>query len=241
LPSKWTRSSPSAPDPLDPGQTGFAHRGLHFGSAFPESSFIAFAAALERGAGIETDLRLTADNRIVLFHDPDCWRMCASRMRIAESTLGQLSRLSVGEHPIPTLESLFTLVGGRVPLLLEVKVEDDVWRWVAALKSALAGYHGPFGIMSFDPRIPRLLKTNMPEVRRGLLIQAGLPAWKRKLYRWLADPQFLAVEYPDLTQAWVARARLRMPVYAWTIRSTAERAQAVVHADALIWEADGRP
>ena len=239
--SKWTRSSPSAADPLDPGPVGFAHRGLHSGAAFPENSFIAFAAALERGAGIETDLRLTADNRIILLHDADAWRMCASPMRIAQSTLAQLARLRVGEHPIPTLESLLTLVQGRVPLLLEVKVEEDVWRWMAALKSALAGYHGPFGIMSFDPRIPRLLKTNMPELRRGLLIQAGLPAWKRKLYRWLGDPQFLAVEHPDLPQPWVAKARLSMPVYTWTIGTAAERAQAAVHADALIWEADGRP
>jgi hypothetical protein len=32
-----------------------------------------------------------------------------------------------------------------------------------------------------------------------------------------------------------------MPVYSWTIRSESERAQAAVHADALIWEGDGRP
>ena len=29
--------------------------------------------------------------------------------------------------------------------------------------------------MSFDPRIPRLLKTNMPDVRRGLVIRDSLP------------------------------------------------------------------
>ena len=32
-----------------------------------------------------------------------------------------------------------------------------------------------------------------------------------------------------------------MPVYTWTIRTAAERAQAEVQADALIWEADGGP
>src|SRR5580765_3579409 len=112
LPSKWTRSSPSGPDPLDPGPAGFAHRGLHSGAAFPENSLIAFAAALELGAGIECDLRLTRDNRIVVFHDADAWRMCASPLRIGASTLGELARLSVGEHPIPTLESLLALVGG---------------------------------------------------------------------------------------------------------------------------------
>ena len=58
---------------------------------------------------------------------------------------------------------------------------------------------------------------------------------------WLADPQFLAVDRAALGKAWVARVRRRMPVYSWTIRTPSERAQATVHADALIWEADGRP
>jgi glycerophosphoryl diester phosphodiesterase len=235
------RSSPSGADPLDPGPAGFAHRGLHYGPGFPENSLIAFAAALEMGAGIECDLRLTADNRVLVFHDADAWRMCASPTRIGGSTFDELARLRVGEHPIPTLESLLELVAGRVPLLLEVKVGSDIWRWVPALRCALKDYAGPFGVMSFDPRISRLLKTNMPEVRRGLVIRDSLPAWRRKVAMWLADPQFLAVDRKALGKSWVARVRTRMPVYSWTIRTPAERAQAQVQADALIWEGDGRP
>jgi glycerophosphoryl diester phosphodiesterase len=235
------RSSQFAPDPLDPGPAGFAHRGLHYGSGFPENSLIAFAAALEMGAGIECDLRLTADDRIVVFHDPDAWRLCASPLKIGQSKLKDLLRLRVGEHPIPTLESLLSLVAERVPLLLEVKVERDLWRWMPALERDLAGYEGRFAVMSFDPRIPRLLKTNMPDVRRGYLIPAQLSRFRRRLYRKLADPHFLALQQPLLRQSWVASARRRMPVYAWTIRTAAERRQAEVQADALIWEADGRP
>jgi glycerophosphoryl diester phosphodiesterase len=235
------RSSPSGPDPLDPGPAGFAHRGLHEGSAFPENSLTAFAAALELGAGIECDLRLTADDRIVVFHDADAWRMCASPLRIGQSTHGELSQLRVGEHPIPTLESLLSLVAGRVPLLLEVKVEKDVWRWAPALKRSLATYEGPFGVMSFDPRIARLLETNMSAVRRGYLINAKLTSLRRGLYTRLADPHFLAVEHSVLGRSWTVKARTRMPVYAWTIRTAEQRAQAEVQADALIWEGDGRP
>jgi glycerophosphoryl diester phosphodiesterase len=69
------RSSRSVPDPLDPGPAGFAHRGLHHGAGFPENSLLAFAAALELGAGIECDLRLTADDQILVFHDADAWRL----------------------------------------------------------------------------------------------------------------------------------------------------------------------
>jgi glycerophosphoryl diester phosphodiesterase len=235
------RSSPSGADPLDRGGVGFAHRGLHYGSGFPENSFIAFAAALEMGTGIECDLRLTADNKVMVFHDPDAMRICGSPLRIGRSSWRDLSRPRVGEHPIPTLESLLDLVRGRVPLLLEVKVEGDVWRWAPALKQALHGYGGPFGLMSFDPRLPRLVKTNLPTLRRGLVIEDGLAPARRRFAMWLADPQFIAVERTALGKPWVASARQRMPVYSWTIRTAAERAQAAVHADALIWEADGRP
>jgi len=235
------QSSPSSVDPLDPGPAGFAHRGLHHGAQFPENSLLAFAAALEIGAGIECDLRLTADNRIVVFHDADCWRLCASPLRIGASTLNELGRLHLGEGPIPTLESLLVLVAGRVPLLLEVKVDGDIWRWVPALRRALSGYDGAFGVMSFDPRLPRLLKTNWPASRRGLVVRDRLSPWRRGLAIWLASPHFLAVDRLALTRPWVAAARRRLPVYSWTIRSAAERSEARTRADALIWEADGRP
>ena len=167
--------------------------------------------------------------------------MCSSHLMIGKSTYAELRRLRVGDGPIPKLESLLSLVGGRVPLLLEIKVDDDVWRWMPALKRALRDYRGRHGVMSFDPRIPRLLKTNHPRVRRGLVLKDNLSPLRRRMAMWLADPQFLAVERTALGKSWVAKERERMPVYSWTIRGPQQRAQAQVHADALIWEADGRP
>ena len=235
------RSSPSDPDPLDPGPKGFAHRGLHYGAGFPENSLLAFAAALEFGAGIECDLRLTSDDQILVFHDQETWRMCSSHLMIGRSTHSELSRLRVGDGPIPTLESLLSLVAGQVPLLLEIKVDNDLWRWMPALKRALRDYRGRHGVMSLDPRISRLLKTNHPRVRRGLVLKDNLSPLRRRMALALSAPQFLAVERSALGKSWVAKERDRMPVYSWTIRGPQQRAQAQVHADALIWEADGRP
>ena len=202
---------------------------------------MAFAAALEFGSGIECDLRLTADDKVVVFHDRDTWRMCSSPLIVGESTHAQLSRLRVGEGPIPTLESLLQLVKGQVPLLLEIKVDGDIWRWMPALKDALSDYRGRYGVMSFDARIPRLLKTRLPGVRRGLVIKDSLSPLRRRLALWLADPQFIAVERTALGRSWVARCRERIPVYSWTIKGPQQRAQGAVQADALIWEGDGRP
>jgi glycerophosphoryl diester phosphodiesterase len=235
------QSSPSEPDPLDPGPQGFAHRGLHYGAGFPENSFVAFAAALEFGAGIECDLRLTADDQILIFHDRETWRMCSSHLLVGQSTHAELSRLRVGDGPIPTLESLLELVKGQVPLLLEIKVDGDIWRWMPALEKTLGHYRGRHGVMSFDPRISRLLKTNHPKLRRGLVVRDSWSLPRRRLALALADPHFLAVERTALGKSWVAGERKRRPIYTWTIRGPEQRTQAQVHADALIWEADGRP
>ncbi len=193
------------------------------------------------GAGIELDVRLTADDEIVIFHDADTMRLCGEPTKVAQATLEQLLRLRVSGHPIPTLGSLLSLVAGRVPLLLEVKVDKDLGRWIPALRRELSAYRGPYGVMSFDPGIGRLVKISLPHVRRGLVLENNLPSARRALAMWLADPNFIAVEKTALGKRWVDRVRRRIPVYGWTIRSAPERAQAAVHADALIWEADGRP
>lgn len=246
------RSSRSAPDrtsptddPLDPGPVGFAHRGLHDGATFVENSVRAFAAALEGGAGIECDLRLTADDQVVVFHDADALRLCGSPAVIARSSLAELARFSVGGHPIPTLKQLLALVDGRVPLLLEAKIDASdrgrFWSFGRALLAALDGYTGAVGVMSFEPRLSRWLKTNAPHMRRGLVLRDRLSLSRRWGSMMLADPQFLAIDRTALGQPWVARARRRMPVYSWTIRTADERAIAESLCDALIWEHDGRP
>ena len=167
--------------------------------------------------------------------------MCSSRLVIGKSTHAELNQLRLGEGPIPTLKSLLALVNGAVPLLLEVKVDNDIWRWMPALKPLLTFYSGPLGLMSFDLRLPRLVKRDMPHVPRGLVIRDSLPTVCRKIAIWLADPEFVAVERTALAKPWVSRIRERMPVYSWTIRTADQRSQAQVHADALIWEGDGRP
>jgi len=235
------RSSPSRPDPLDPGPAGFAHRGLHFGSDIPENSLAAFDAAVEFGAGIECDLRLTADGRIIIFHDADARRLCSSSLQIRKATWKDLAGLRISGHPIPLLEDLLQRVAGRVPVLLEVKTQGDVRQWGPVLRRELAGYTGAFAVLSFDPRLVGGLRSEMPGVRRGLNVSNDLSALRRSLAIRHAAPDFLGVERTALGKPWVARARHLMPIYSWTIRTTAERAQAEVHADALIWESDGRP
>lgn len=238
--SRWTRLLRSATDPLDPGPLGFAHRGLH-GSGRPENSLRAFAAAIEAGAGIECDLRLTADNRILVFHDADARRLCGSLAVIGRSRAADLRDLRIGDEPIPTIGAMLDLVGGRVPLLLEVKTQGDIRRWAEPLARALKGYRGGFGLMSFDPLLIGLLRRGAPAWRCGLVIADRLTPWRRRLALALASPHFLAVETSAVPRQWVAAARRRRPVYSWTVRGPEQRIALSDRVDALIWEGDGRP
>ena len=235
------QSSRPRPDPLDPGRAGFAHRGLHDGWDVPENSLAAFEAAIEFGAGIECDLRLTADGHVVAFHDRDAARLCGKPHRISRSTLLDVSSFTVADRRIPTLQTMLELVAGRVPLLMEIKIDRNVRRLAFALERGLVGYPGRFGVMSFDPRIVRQLKARMPSALRGLVIRDRLSRVERSIALHVAAPDFLAVEHSAVGKRWVTKARQRVPVYSWTITSQAQRAQAEVHADALIWEGDGRP
>lgn len=241
------RSSQSSPDlrgvdPLWPGRNGFAHRGLHRAPAIVENSLTSFVAAIELGCGIECDVRLTADNKLVVFHDRDTARLTGIARSVAQSNYSELADLKVGNHPIPLLEQMLALVAGRVPILVEIKVESNQFSRIGpALLRATCYYCGPIGIMSFDPRVARWLRTNAPFLRRGLVIRDRLKPFRRWAAMLLADPDFLAVDIAALPRSWVAAARRRLPVYSWTSRTSADAAQVRRFADAAIWESDGRP
>lgn len=236
-------SSPSRPDdPLAPGPAGFAHRGLH-GPGVPENSLAAFEAALAMGVGIECDLRLTADNVPVVFHDRDAQRLCGDPRVISRVHRDDLRDLRLGgtDGPIPTLADLLDLTDGRVPLLLELKDERNAQRFAAAVVAALHGYAGPVGVMSFAAGVGQWLAAHAPAVRRGLVLSGRDATLRRRDKLRRADPQFLAIKVSQLHQPWVHAARADTPTYSWTVRSPDDRARVERWADAAIWEGDGRP
>jgi len=222
---------------------GFAHRGLHR-PGFPENSLAAFSAATEMGAGIECDVRLSGDGQVVVFHDHDLRRMCASALAVeatrAEILAGQ-KLYDSGEH-IPRLPQLLELVAGEVPLLIELKCRGgNAARLAKAVAGELEGYAGPVGVMSFEARAIKWFARHLPRHRRGLVISERATAMDRWSGLLNAAPHFLAVDRAAISRSWVAKQRAKRWVYSWTIRDPAQRKTAEVHADALIWEGNGRP
>jgi glycerophosphoryl diester phosphodiesterase len=237
------RSSRSATDPLDPGPKGFAHRGLH-GPGIPENSLTAFRAALELGAGIECDVRLSGDGEVMIFHDHDLRRLCASALTVEATSARVLAgqRLFDSEQHIPRLRDLLDLVAGKAPILVELKCRGgNAANLARAVSAELADYAGPVGVMSFEPKATRWFAKHRPQLRRGLVISERASAFDRWRGINMSAPHFLAVDRVALVRPWPAKVREKHWLYSWTIRTPADRETAQVHADALIWEADGRP
>ena len=233
----------SNPDPLDPGPRGFAHRGLH-GPGVPENSLAAFRAAIEAGAGIECDVRLSADGKVVVFHDHDLQRLCASALTIEATPAAMLAGqrlLGTNEH-MPRLLDLLEVIGGRVPMLIELKCRGgNAAKLAEAVVADLVGYDGPVGVMSFEPAVGKWLARHAAEVQRGLVISRNASAFDRWRCLRASSAQFLAIDCGVVARPWAARERKARWVYSWTIRSAGDRQTAEIHADALIWEGDGRP
>jgi glycerophosphoryl diester phosphodiesterase len=222
---------------------GFAHRGLHR-PGVPENSLAAFRAAILAGAGIECDVRLSGDDKVVIFHDHDLRRLCASALAVETTpatVLAGQKLFDTGEH-IPWLSELLDLAAGQVPILIELKCRGgNATRLAKAVAGELADYAGPVGVMSFEPAVAKWFSRQFPDRRRGLVVSERASAFDRWRSIANASPHFLAVDRATLGRSWVAKEHGRRWVYSWTIRTPAERETAEVHADALIWEGDGRP
>lgn len=102
-----------------------AHRGAS--AVCPENTMIAFERSLELGAtGMETDVQMTSDGRLVLIHDETLSRTAGVEGWVKDITYDQLRTYDAGSwfhndfagERIPSLEELFRLVQGKEPCLI---------------------------------------------------------------------------------------------------------------------------
>jgi len=230
------------------GKFTFAHRGLH-GSGVPENSPSAFAAAIEQGFGIESDVQRSGDGRPMVFHDWELDRLTGESGPVAARNAEQLARIALSgsaDH-ICTLRQFLDQVAGRVPLLIEVKSRRElpVSALCREISRELETYSGLHGVMSFDPRVSRWFAGNSPHTVRGLVVTEeggkGLVGrLRRRLAFWHARPDFLAYDIRDLPSRFPARQRQRgLPLATWTVRSAELRERAQAYADAPIAEGAG--
>jgi len=99
----------------------YAHRGL--ASRAFENTLGAFESALEAGVfGIELDVSMVRDGRLVCFHDRDLSRISGNRDRLRSTRFSELRGIPLeGRERVPTLEEAMDVIGPDVPIILDVK------------------------------------------------------------------------------------------------------------------------
>src|ERR1700754_884549 len=163
----------SAPDWLTARPV--AHRGLHDAArGIIENMPGAVQAAIAGNFAIEVDLQLTADGEAMVHHDDALGRLTEGVGTLLSKTAAELKAVKFKGTPeqMMTLGDLCTLVGGRVPLVVEVKSHFDGDRkLVRRMAEVLASYSGPVVGMSFDPDQVLALREIMPNLPRGITAQ----------------------------------------------------------------------
>ncbi|MFZ2537852.1 MAG: glycerophosphodiester phosphodiesterase family protein [Oscillospiraceae bacterium] len=212
----------------------FAHRGLH-GNGVPENSMKAFSLAAEKGFGIELDIHLTKDNRVVVIHDYDTKRVCGKSLCVEDSTYIELCGLWLENtnQKIPLFEDVLKLVDGKIPILVELKSKGTKTTLCPFAAKTLDDYKGKYCIESFSPFIVSWFFKNRKNVVRGQLSQkmktVGGNNFKNKLLgfiltnlltNFITRPTFIAYNYKDVSNLSVKLCKnlFKTPIFAWTLK-----------------------
>lgn len=231
-----------------------AHRGLHdAANGLIENTIPTFDAAIERGFAIELDVQLTADQDAVVFHDHTLDRLTGQSGLVCERTRQELGAIAVtgSGGTIPSLALVLAHVDGRTPLIVEIKSKFDGNVALAdAVAGAVAAYHGPLALMSFDPAIMariRRHKTGHPlgfvAARMGWPHWQQLPAGKRFAFGYLLNGPALRADFISYDQGslpaiaplllrWIGRKKLMT----WTVRDAANAKRLKRYVDQITFE-----
>ena len=230
-----------------------AHRGLYAqDQSVPENSLPAFAAAAEKGYGMELDIQLSLDGEVVVFHDDTLARMCGIGGRVDAFPLARLREMPLAgtAERMPLLTEVFDTVAGKAPIIIELKTgprnEELCRKGLALMRAYQKQYGGAFCVESFDARIVAWFRKNAPDILRGQLtdspraLGSGRPVLDfiagNLLSIVIARPQFIAHGPGRKTAlARFAEACGAMPVY-WTAKPGDDAAALEEYYDAVIFE-----
>lgn len=144
-----------------------AHRGKT-NKKVKENTYLAIINALNdyNIDGVEFDIRLTLDNKIVLSHDSNIIRTSNGIGKIENMSLKKLQKYNFGSknfyQTIPTLDKILNIKTNKI-LLIEVKVNNNIKKFSKVLISLLKDYNlDNIYITSFNKKFLKTLKkTNI--------------------------------------------------------------------------------
>lgn len=234
-----------------------AHRGYHNADdGIIENTPTAIRHAIERTFAIEVDVQETANGEALVFHDYTLDRLVEGSGRVIEQSSTDLVKLHMktGTDRLWLLQDLFDLVGGKVPLVIEIKSlmrRDAQGDFVRRVCDQVATYSGPACIKSFDPDMLSHARNHQPSVLRGIVADGAEsgPDYARygRVDRFIlrhilhaprTRPDFISYGVKDLPRAGpgLLRSVFKLPLMCWTVRTRDQRERARRYADQIVFE-----
>jgi glycerophosphoryl diester phosphodiesterase len=173
-------------DPLGLGPPPWivAHRGASADA--PENTLEAFRMAVEQAADlIETDLQLTADGALAVFHDADLQRIAGSALVVEQEPLAPLR---AAYPPLPDLDEILDRTPSGIPFNLELKRYGAAAEPLCeALARSLSRTSRPVLVSSFDRALLARSRALAPSLPLAVLERhdpAALLADAERLAAW---------------------------------------------------------
>lgn len=147
-----------------------AHRGAS--ALAPENTVPAVEAAWEKGAdAVELDVRISADEELVVIHDRTTERTTEVKQQVAKTPFDSLKELDAGSWfapkfantRIPSLDSMMDHVPADKELLIEFKSGPESIPLLEDLLSEREAIPA-FSIISFDPAVLIKAKERLPAI-----------------------------------------------------------------------------
>ena len=229
----------------------YAHRGLFDNETdAPENSMKAFKMAVDAGFGIEMDVQLTKDDVAVVFHDGKLERMCGVEGKVCDYTFEELQQFSLANsnEKIPLFSEVLKTVDGKVPLIIEYKIDSTDTKVCEIGNEILKEYRGVYCIESFNPFGVHWYKKHRKDIVRGQLSEDFWKNGSKKtllyfimaklLANFIVRPDFIAYNaenHKNLSRR-ICRKLYKNLAVSWTIKSQEQLDKMREHFDLFIFD-----
>lgn len=202
-----------------------AHRGAA-GKA-PENTLVSMRHAINDGADwIEIDVQESVDGEVVVIHDSDFMKLAGVKLKVWESTLGEIQKIDVGSwfnsgfsaERVPTLTDILMLAKGKCRVLIELKYYGHDLQLEQRVVDIVeqSGMVENVAIMSLKHEGIKKFRSLRPDWPVGLLSSKAIGKISD------LDVDFLAINMTTAKPAFIRRIQSTgKQVYVWTVNDRA--------------------
>jgi len=202
--------------------TTIMHRGFFDNDKIVENTIKAFKKANSNKHPYELDVRLTKDEKVIVFHDETLKRLCNIDKKVSEMNYDEIKKLKLlGIDTIPLFEDILKL-DNKNGILIEIKNEENNRVLEDKVLELLSNYKKKYSIISFNKKTLKYIKSKNSDIILGLLIGR-----KKKMFDRLSNktfiktfkPDFVSVNKIEINNKYIKKFNKKKPVLIWTIRT----------------------